>query len=149
MSLWRFDNDIRRFSFDTPTWDAGLFAGTAELTLENGGKVFLELANVRTEQFTYDRNMFRSPYGTVWHQQGDARRLVESITVQAHILDDEDGISDAAIDADAIGQVLRNVTRVESEVGIFEVAGLQSYTRQPVQSGYRFDIRFVVFDGIQ
>ena len=124
-------------------------AGTVEFELVGGGTVTVNLANVRTEAFTYDRGMFRSPYGTVWHQQGDYRRLVETITVQAHVLNDANGISDAAIAADSLAQLLPTVTVVKSSIGEFNVAALASYTRQPVESGYRLDISFVTFDGLQ
>jgi hypothetical protein len=148
VTIWRFDSDAIKWDADTITWDAGLFSGMVELELDDASKVLLLLANVRIEGFTYDRSMFRSPYGTVWHQEGDFRRLVETITVQAHIVDDANGISDAAIDAGTLAVALRSVVRVESAIGDWVVAALESYSRQPVESGYRFDIQFVTFDGI-
>jgi hypothetical protein len=149
MTGWTFDLDSVKFDADTITWDAGLFAGYAQLEAPDGSKILLLLANVRTEGFTYDRAMFRSPYGTVWHQEGDFRRLLEDITVQAHVLDDTNGISDAAIAANNLALALPHVVAVESSIGSFNVAALASFTRQPVESGYRFDIRFITFNGIQ
>jgi hypothetical protein len=143
VTIWRFDSDAIKWDADTITWDAGLLNGMVELELENGSKVLLLLANVRTEGFTYDRSMFRSPYGAVWHQEGDKRRLVENITVHAHIVDDAGGISDAAIDANALAVALPTVVRVESAISGWNVVGLLSYTRQAVESGYRFEIALV------
>jgi len=145
---WTFDIDTVTFDASVPTWDGGLFAGNVQFGLANGTNVLVVLANVRAEAFTYDRSMFRSPYGTVWHQEGDFRRLVENITVQAHVVDDADGISDAAGDADALALLLPSVVRVEANWGAWDIAALESYSRQPVESGYRFDVQFVTFDGI-
>jgi hypothetical protein len=145
---WTFDIDTVTFDASVPTWDGGLWAGNVQLELANGNLVPVVLANVRAEAFTYDRSMFRSPYGTVWHQEGDFRRLVESITVQAQVVDDAGGISDAAGDADALALLLPDVVRVESNWGAWDIAALESYSRQPVESGYRFDVQFVTFDGI-
>jgi hypothetical protein len=149
MSGLTFDLNTITFDTDTVTWDGGMFAGSVQLQTANGSNILLPLANVRTEGFTYDRAMFRSPYGTLWHQQGDYRRLVEDITVQAHVLDDANGISDAAIAANTLALALPQVIAVESSIGSFTVAALASFTRQPVESGYRFDIRFITFNGIQ
>jgi hypothetical protein len=145
---YTFDADTVTFDASFPTWDGGLFAGNVRFELSNGNLVPVVLANVRAEAFTYNRSIFRSPYGTVWHQEGDFRRLVESITVQAQVADDAGGISDAAGDADALALLLPDVVRVESSWGAWDIAALESYSRQPVESGYRFDIQFVTFDGI-
>lgn len=149
MSVPSFDSGNITFDSGLITWDAGLLAGTVSFSFATGGNLVVNLANVRTQEFQYDRRMFRSPYGSVWHQEGDFRRLVESITVQAHIVDDANGISDAAIDAGALAVALPSVVRVESAIGDWIVAALASYSRQPIESGYRFDIQFVTFDGIQ
>jgi hypothetical protein len=146
---WTFDRTDVTFDAEVPTWDAGLFYGVAQLEAPNGSKIVLKLANVRTETFTYDKNMFRSPYGTVWHIEGDERRLVERITVQAHVIDDPSGISDAAITANVVASALPSVVVVESPFGTFNIAALESFVRVPVESGYRLDVTFVTFSGIQ
>jgi hypothetical protein len=146
---WTFDNDILTFDATVPTWDAGLIDGVAQLEAPDGSKIILDLANVRTETFTYDKNMFRSPYGTVWHIEGDERRLVERITVQAHVIDDPNGISDAAIQASVIATALPSVVVVESPFGTFNIAALESFVRVPVESGYRLDVTFITFSGVQ
>jgi hypothetical protein len=140
VSDWSFDMDTVKFDAEVPTWDAGLVAGEARLHLSDSTFVSLPLANVGFAEFTYDRGLFRSPYGTVWHQDGDKRRLVEAITLQAFVVDDAGGISDAAVDAGALLGLLLDVTRVESGLRIWNVVALGPSVRQPVESGYRFDI---------
>lgn len=142
MAKWSFDLTTVKFDASVPTWDAGLFADMVRLHLVNNLFVELDLANVRAQAFAYDRAMFRAPYGGVWNQQGDKRRLVESITVQAFVVDDAGGISDAAVDANVVLQALRDVVRVEASSRIWDVVALQPVARQPVESGYRFDITF-------
>jgi hypothetical protein len=145
---WTFDIDTVTFDASVPTWDGGLWAGNVQLELANGNLVPVVLANVRAEAFTYDRSMFRSPYGSVWHQEGDSRRLVESITVQAWVVDDANGITDAATTAAALAAILPTVVRVESNWGNWDVAAVESFSRQPVESGYRFDIQYITFGGL-
>jgi hypothetical protein len=159
---WSFDVDTVTFDAEVPTWDAGLFAGVARLHLSDSTFLPLRLANVAVEGFSYDRSMFRSPYGTVWHQEGDKRRLVESITLRAYLVDGlqitadittvtadttsltadtvGDSISDSAGPASALVVALPNVVRVESSLRIWDVVALGPAVRQPVESGYRFDI---------
>lgn len=132
-----------------PTWDCGLYAGVVQCELDDGTRLAVDLATVRTQSFTYDRSMFRSPYGTVWHQEGDERRLVENVNLSVHFVDDADGISDAADAARVLVAAAPNVVLLESPIGSFEVVALLSYTRQPVESGYRFDFTFATFDGLR
>jgi hypothetical protein len=145
---WTFDTTTVKFDSTTPTWDAGLFAGVVHLHTSGSAFTILPLANVRAEGFAYDRSMFRSPYGSVWHQEGDFRRLVENITVQAWVVDDANGITDAATTAAALAAILPTVVRVESNWGNWNVAALESFSRQPVASGYRFDIQYITFRGL-
>jgi len=146
---WTFDIDSVTLDASFPTWDGGILPGGAQWELSNGTIVPVTLANVRTQAFQYNRRMFRSPYGTVWHQEGDLKRGVESITVSVHVLDDANGISDAAIAAEALASVAPDVVRVECHFGEFDVVALQSYSRAPVQSGYRLEFVFGSFDGLQ
>jgi hypothetical protein len=143
VTTYLFNSDTLKWVTGTIPWDVTTTAGVVEFELDDGSKALLELADVSVEPFSYDRSMFRSPYGTVWHQEGDFRRLVENITVRAHIVDDADGISDAALAADTLVQLLPDVVHVESMVGAWDVVGLLSYTRQAVESGYRFEIALV------
>jgi hypothetical protein len=148
VSQLTFDSGFVTFDSSFITWDGSGFAGVVFLVLDNATVVEVPLANVRTESFSYDRRMFRSPYGTVWHLEGDDRRLVENITVDVFVIDDANGISDAAIQANALTSVLPNVVRVVGAIGAFDVVALESFTRQPVQSGYRLSIIFVVDTGL-
>jgi hypothetical protein len=150
----------------TIPWDASTTSGIVELELANGSKALLTLADIRTQPFGYDRRLFRAPYGTVWRQQGDARRLVENVTVNAYVLggvlftadvttttadttsvtaDSADtSITSAASPASTLAGILPNVVNIESASLSYAVVGLQSYTRRAVPSGYYFEVVFVV-----
>lgn len=143
------DSTLITFDSTVITWDAGLNAGTASLTFATGPNLPLPLANVRTQAFQYDRRMFRSPYGTVWHQEGDARRLVEEVTLSAFVVDDASGISSAAITANSVANAAVNATGLQTPFGSFTLLGLVSYSRSPMESGYRLDFRFVTQSGLE
>jgi hypothetical protein len=144
-----FDSDTITFDSDVVTWDAGFDSGFVLFRFASGASVVVPLATVRTQSFTYDRQMFRSPYGTVWHQEGDARRLAEEVEVSVHVIDDPNGISDAALTATAVIADAVAATRISSVIGEVVVAGLLGYTRQPIESGYRLDFRFASVDGLR
>jgi hypothetical protein len=143
VTTYLFDSDTLQWVTGTIPWDVTTTAGIVELELSDGSVALLKLSDVSTEPFSYDRSMFRSPYGAVWHQEGDFRRLEQTISVRAHILDDANGISDAAIAANTLTQLLPNVVRVASMVGAWDVVSVLSYTRQAVGSGYRFEVSFL------
>jgi hypothetical protein len=144
MTTYLFDSDTFKLVTGTIPWDASTTSGIVELELADGSKALLSLADIRTQPFGYDRSMFRAPYGTVWHQQGDERRLVETITVRGYVLDDANGISDAAIAANQFAQILPQVVQVDSASLSYAVVGLQSYRQRAVPSGYYFEVVFVV-----
>lgn len=146
-----FDMDTITFDSDVVTWDAGIVAGTGTIVLERSDltRLTLPLATLRTSAFTYDRQMFRSPFGTVWHQEGDARRLTEEVEVSVHVIDDALGISDAALTATTVIAAAVDTTFITSPIGTVVVVALRGYTRQPIESGYRLDFQFATFDGLR
>jgi hypothetical protein len=147
---WTFDNDLQstKFSATVPTWDAGMFYGYSQWELANGSKLLIPLSNVRTQAFDYDRRLFRAPYGTIWHQEGDERRGVENVNVIVDVVDDADGITDAATLANALAGDAPNVVLIDAPFAQFNVLALTSYSRVPIESGYRFDFSFVTVDGL-
>jgi hypothetical protein len=144
-----FDLTSITFDAEVPTWDAGLFAGFAQFELDDGTIISLEFVNTRTSGITFDRSMFRAPFGTTWFQSGDARRSPELFTVEVTVVDDALGISSAAPVANALIDVAPRVVRVESNIGVFFVLGLLSVSRSPVESGYRLAFEFGSLDGLR
>jgi hypothetical protein len=146
-----FDLDTITFDSGLVTWDAGIVAATGTLVFHRSGgtRETLPLATLRASAFRYDRQMFRSPYGTVWHQEGDARRLAEELEVSVHVIDDANGISDAALTATTVIAAAEDAVYITSPVGDAIVVALLQYTRQPIESGYRLDFTFATFDGLR
>jgi hypothetical protein len=144
-----FDMTGITFDAEVPTWDAGLSAGAGQFELDDGTILPLEFVNTRTSGITFDRSMFRAPFGTTWFQSGDARRSPELFTVEVTVVDDALGIASAAPVANALIDVAPRVVRVESNIGRFFVLGLLSVSRSPVESGYRLAFEFGSLDGLR
>jgi hypothetical protein len=134
---------------DVPTWDGGLFGGFTQWQLSDGSRLVIPLSNVRTQAFQYDRRMFRAPFGIVWHQEGDARRGVELVNVSVEVVDDADGITDAALLANQLAGSAAGVILIDSPFGQFDVLALSSFTRSPIESGYRFNFTFGTLNGLR
>jgi hypothetical protein len=154
---WTFDRtDVPEgqpavgWDVDIPTWDGGLFGGFTQWTQSFGPREVIPLSNVRTQAFQYDRRMFRAPFGTtVWHQEGDGRRGVQLVNVSVDVIDDANGITDAAFIANALANVAQFVTEIECPYGKFDVLALSSFTRSPIESGYRFNFAFGTLNGLR
>jgi hypothetical protein len=134
---------------DVPTWDGGLFGGFTQWQLSDGTRLVIPLSNVRTQAFQYDRRMFRAPFGSVWHQEGDARRGVELVNVSVEVVDDADGITDAALLANQLAGSASSVILIDSPFGFFDVLALSSFTRSPIESGYRLNFAFGTLNGLR
>jgi hypothetical protein len=153
---WTFDRtDVPEgqpavgWDVDVPTWDGGLFAGFTQWELSNGTRLVIPLSNVRTRPFQFDRRMLRAPFGSTWFQAGDGRRGVEVVTVSVDVVNDAGGITDAALLANQLAVSAAGVILIDSPFGFFDVLALSSFSRVPIESGYRFDFAFGTLNGLR
>jgi hypothetical protein len=149
MSLWlSWDSSDITFDSTGVTWDAGVTVGYVVFGFNTGANAPVQLANVTTSAFGFERRMFRSPYGSIWHTDGDGRAGIENITVTVFVIAD-DGISIAASEATALIALAEAATELQTQYGDFEIAALTSYSRVPVASGYRLELNFGTVDGLK
>lgn len=102
--------------------------------------------NARLESIAFNRQMLRNPYGGTWFQAGDGSVGPQLLRVTAEVWD-ETGIVAAATEVEAVRIAAEDSTLVQTPFGEYDVTALQSFSRSPIESGYRVELVFVTTSG--
>ena len=97
-------------------------------------------ANARPAPVEADRELFRPPFSSTWHVDGDDLRGVERLALDFEVWDASDGIPAATIDAEAFLAALAAAAVIYTPLGVFVPRGIESTVRTPTALGYRVDV---------
>ena len=131
------------------TWDQNIVTspfGFVDLLVSSTKTSIMAVA--RAEGITFNRALHRNPYGTTWFQSGDGGMGPQSIRITTEVWD-EAGIDTAAAELETLRGVAETATEIRTPFGQYFVAALQSFTRVPIESGYRVDMVFISSTGRQ
>lgn len=113
--------------------------GTITLEMPDESIVTLAPANARPAPVDADRDLYRPPFSTTWHVDGDNLRGVESLLITLEVWD-AGGIEDAM---PAVAQAIADLAAaavIRTPFGIFQPRGILGTSRSPTELGYRFDV---------
>lgn len=109
-------------------------AGTLRIVVADDSEVVVKPATLRLLPLSYDRQIFRSPFGSTWHQEGDGRRGEQRYEVTAEI--HAATLGDAAAPAEALVAYLRNAREILAPFGAVTIAALLDAELRPTHDGF-------------
>jgi len=138
--------DVTLDSTTAFTWDEDAFApfGFVLFTDFFGG-ASLARGDARAEAIAFDRELHRNPFGQSWFTSGGGRPGPQLLRVTVEVW------SDSIVNANAVAEQLRarveSCERVETSYGSWQIWALQSFSRTPIEAGYRVDLVLVTAQG--
>ena len=131
------------------TWDEDAPATNGYVLFRNVlGSWSYIVGNARAEVITFDRQMLRNPFGSVWFQAGSGRPGPQLLRVSGEVWSvANDGIVTAAGDVSAVQAAAEDAVLIRVIFGDFDILALQSFARAPIEAGYRVDMVFVTESG--
>lgn len=143
-----FDASLPTWDSTAYTWDTGYGIPVGAVRLSSGSTVYLwDRVNVRVSDIQFDRGMFRAPYGTVWHQEGDARQAPVEIVMDGEIVGTS--ISAAAVELALLRAALESASSAVTHYGLFSIVGVRSIVRTPLELGFRVVATLVTVRGYE
>jgi hypothetical protein len=119
--------------------------GTVTLEFGDGSTLDVQRVNARVSAASYDRHMFRSPYGTKWMVEGSGQREPEEFTLSCEVWGST--IHDSAPLVTSLLNALRDAVLITSPAGVFVNAGIVRYAQSPIVNGYRLDVTLLAEAG--
>jgi hypothetical protein len=150
--IWFVTLDTTLSTLDSTTaftWDADAIARNGfVLWQDSTGSWSYIVGNARAESISFDREMLRNPFGSVWFQAGSGRPGPQLLRVTGEVWSvANDGIVTAAGDVNAVQGSAEDAVLVKVIFGDYDVLALQSFARTPIEAGYRVDMVFVTASG--
>lgn len=127
------------------TWDQDVFAVPGLILLQDGSVTTPVRGDVRAEGISFDRELHRNPYGSVWFTSGSDVTNPQLVRVTAEVW--SSSIEVAHADVEAVRVACEDATLLIASYGEWSIAALQSFGRSPIEAGYRLDIVFVTISG--
>jgi len=103
----------------------------------------IDRARTGLPQVTFERAMVRPAYGTTVALAGDGLRQHEFVDIAFEV--HESTISASATTMDAVLTDCLDAALITTEFGVWEVLGVQSIVKTPVENGYSVKVRFLAF----
>jgi len=131
------------------TWDedAPALSGLVYFQAASGSWSYI-VGNAQADSISFDREMLRNPFGTVWFQAGSGRSGPQLLRVTGEVWSvANDGIVTAAGDVNAVQGNAEDAVLVRVIFGDYDVLALQSFVRSPIEAGYRVEMLFVTASG--
>jgi hypothetical protein len=131
------------------TWDEDAPAATGFVALRtSSGSWEFVVGNARAESIEFDRQMLRNPYGSTWFQAGVGTVGPQLVRVTGEVFSSAaDGILSAAAEVAALEAAAEDAVLLRVVWGDFNLLALQSFSRSPIEAGYRVDMVFVTESG--
>lgn len=127
------------------TWDQDAFATPGLILIQDGSSTKPVRGDVRAESISFDRELHRNPYGSSWFSSGSYVANPQFVRVTAEVW--ASSIEDAHADAELVRVACEDATLLVTSYGEWPIAALQSFSRSPIEAGYRLDILFVSISG--
>lgn len=143
-----FDQTDVKFDSTAYTWDNGYGVRVGQARLAGNGSVYLwTRVNARVGEVTFDRQLFRAPFGSVWHQAGDAGQLGVDVVLDGEVVDASIGA--AAAELEVLRAAVEAALQVQFAFGQFSVAGVRSFARSPIERGFRVTVTLATVRGFE
>jgi hypothetical protein len=143
-----FDQTDVKFDSTAFTWDSGYGIRVGQARLAGGGSAYLwTRVNARVGEIAFDRQLFRAPYGSVWHQAGDGEQLVVDVVLDGEVVDASIGA--AAAELEVLRAAMEAASELQVAFGQFGIAGVRSFVRSPIERGFRVTVTLATVRGFE
>lgn len=143
-----FDQTDVTFDSVAYTWDSGYGIRVGAARLAGNGSVYLwSRVNARVGQISFDRELFRAPFGTSWWQAGDGLQTAVDVVLDGEVV--AASIGAAAAELELLRAAAEAAVAVQFAFGEFRIAGVRSIVRSPIERGYRVVVTFATAAGFE
>jgi hypothetical protein len=138
--------DVTLDSTTAFTWDEDIFAAFGYVLLFDTADVASAVrGDARAEGISFDRELHRNPFGQSWFTSGGGRLGPQLLRVTLEVW--SDSIANAHAETEALRVRAEDCARVLTSYGEWPILALQSFSRSPIEAGYRVDAVFVTAQG--
>jgi hypothetical protein len=143
-----FDQTDVTFDSTDFTWDSGYGIQVGQARLAGNGSVYVwNRVNGRVSEFSFDRELYRSPFRSSWWQAGDGRLNALDVTLDGEVV--AASISAAAAELELLRTAVESAVTVQFAFGEFRVAGVRSFVRSPIERGFRVTVTLATVSGFE